>query len=132
MHYDLVQSDIEQPKLTTVAASARGGYSEQPSSPASESEEGDTYGGQRGRAFARKQRRALQAAASGRGTPQLGEVRFSTRRAGKVANYNEDDNLGLSDEETEEMTPNYYYTQEDEGPAIDQVLNFKLKEGAGE
>lgn len=61
----------------------------------------------------------------------MNEVRFSTRRAAKVTTYNEDDDLGLSDEAMEETTPAYYYTQEDEGPAIDQVLNFRLKDGAG-
>ncbi|KAK4547352.1 hypothetical protein LTR36_001008 [Oleoguttula mirabilis] len=113
-----------------MTASAREGYSEQPPSPRSESQEDDTYGGQRGRTFAKKHRQQLQAAASGRGTPQLSEVRFSTRRAGKVTTYNEDDKFGLSDEETEEMTPNYYYSYEDEAAAIDQVLNHRLKEGA--
>ncbi|KAK5134429.1 hypothetical protein LTR08_006476 [Meristemomyces frigidus] len=101
-------------------------YSEQRSA----SEEDDTYGGQRERTFVKKQRRRQQAAASGQDTPQLGEVRFSSRRAAKVANYNEDANMGLSDEETEEVTPSYYYTQEDETAAIDQVLNHRLKEGA--
>ncbi|KAI7362566.1 SNF2 family DNA-dependent chromodomain-containing ATPase [Hortaea werneckii] len=103
---------------------------EQPSSPESESEEDDTYGGPKGRAFAKKQRRALQAAASGGDTPNMSEVRFSTRRSGKVTNYNEDDNLGISEDDLEETTPSYYYTYEDESPAIDQVLNFRLREGS--
>jgi chromodomain-helicase-DNA-binding protein 1 len=61
----------------------------------------------------------------------MGEVRFSTRRAAKVATYNEEEDYGLSDEDTE-MTPNgYYYEQEDLGPAIDVVLNHRLKDGAG-
>jgi len=59
-------------------------------------------------------------------------VRFSTRRGAKVTNYNEDDNLGLSDEDTEEMTPNHTYAYEDDAPAIDAVLNHRLKEGASE
>lgn len=102
------------------------------SQPSSRSEsEDDTYGGQRGRTFRKKHRQLLQTAASGRDTPNLSEVRFSTRRAAKVATYNEEDDLGLSEEDTENMTPNYYYT-EDAGPAIDQVLNHRLKEGAGE
>lgn len=96
------------------------------------SEQDDTYGGQRGRTFAKKHRQKMQAVASGNGTPQLGEVRFSTRRAAKVANYNEEDDLGLSDEDTENMTPNYWaYAEEDNAPAIDQVLNHRLKEEAG-
>ncbi|KAK4508468.1 hypothetical protein PRZ48_002207 [Zasmidium cellare] len=97
----------------------------------SESEEDDTYGGQRGRTFAKKHRQKMQAIASGGGTPQLSEVRFSTRRAAKVTNYNEEEDLGLSDEEdTENMTPNYWTYTEEETAAIDQVLNHRLKEGA--
>ncbi|KXL48029.1 hypothetical protein M433DRAFT_63456 [Acidomyces richmondensis BFW] len=110
------------------SASAREVHSERVSSLAPESED-DEYGGRRGRTVAKK-RRQKTAAASGRGTPVLSEVRFSTRRAAKVATYNEDDNLGLSEEDTE-MTPNYYYTEEPQGPAIDIVLNHRLKEGAG-
>lgn len=100
-----------------------------PSSVAGESED-DTYGGQRGRTFAKKHRRRL-AAASGTNTPDLSEVRFSTRRAGKVANYNEDDGLNLSEEDTEDVTPAYWTYTEDTGWAIDVVLNHRLKEGKG-
>lgn len=101
-----------------------------PSSAADESED-DTYGGQRGRTFAKKHRRKLQAATSGTGTPDLSEVRFSTRRAAKVANYNEDDGLNLSEEDTENLTPSYWTYADEGGWAIDQVLNHRLKEGAG-
>lgn len=97
---------------------------------AQDESEDDTYGGQRGRTFAKKHRKRLQAVASGGGTPDLSEVRFSSRRAAKVANYNEDDGLNLSEEDTENLTP-AYWTYEDTGPAIDQVLNHRLKEGAG-
>lgn len=94
--------------------------------------EDDVYGGQRGRTIAKKQRSRLQAIASGRDTPNLSEVRFSTRRAAKVQTYNEDDGLGLSEDDAEDMTPNYWtYVEEDNTPAIDQVLNHKLKEGSG-
>jgi chromodomain-helicase-DNA-binding protein 1 len=73
----------------------------------------------------------MQAIASGGGTPQLSEVRFSTRRAAKVANYDEEQDLGISEEDdSETATPQYYYV-EDDSPAIDQVLNHKLKEGVG-
>jgi chromodomain-helicase-DNA-binding protein 1 len=48
-----------------------------------------------------------------------------------VKSYNEDDDLGLSDEDTENLTPNYWTYAEDTSPAIDQVLNHRLKEGAG-
>lgn len=73
----------------------------------------------------------MQAIASGSGTPQLSEVRFSSRRAAKVTNYNEaEDDLGLSEEDTED-TPNHYTYVEDNTPAIDVVLNHRLKEDAG-
>ena len=55
-------------------------------------------------------------------------MRFSTRKAAKVTNYNEDDGLGLSEEDTENMTPNYWTYAEDVGPAIDSVLNHRFKE----
>jgi chromodomain-helicase-DNA-binding protein 1 len=98
-------------------------------SAASESEEDDTYGGQRGRTFAKKHRQKLHASASGSGTPQLGEVRFSTRRAAKVANYNEEDDYGLSEEDdSENATPNHYAQVQDESTGIDQVLSHRLKE----
>ena len=99
---------------------------------ASESEADDTYGGQRGRTFAKKHRQRLQAATSGRDTPNLSEVRFSTRRAAKVTTYNEDDDLGLSEEDTENLTPNYWTYVDDTSPAIDSVLNHRLKDGTGQ
>lgn len=101
-----------------------------PSSVVDESED-DTYGGQRGRTFAKKHRKRLQAVASGTNTPDLSEVRFSTRRGAKVTNYNEDDGLNLSEEDTENLTPSYWTYTEDTGWAIDVVLNHRLKEGAG-
>jgi len=102
----------------------------QPSEAADESEEDEAYGGAKGRAFAKKHRK-LQAAASGSGTPNMADLRFSTRRGGKVTNYNDDDNFGLSEDDLiEEVTPSYY-TYEPTGPAIDLVLNHRLKEGVG-
>lgn len=101
------------------------------SSANSESEEDETYGGQRGRTFAKKQRQKMQAVASGSGTPQLNDLRFSTRRAAKVANYNEEEDLGLSEEDTDTMTPSNWVYEEDHSPAIDQVLNHRIKEGEG-
>jgi chromodomain-helicase-DNA-binding protein 1 len=98
---------------------------------ASESEADETYGGQRGRTFAKKHRQKKQAVASGSGTPQLGEVRFSTRRAAKVTNYNEDDGFDLSEEDTE-TTPSYWtYAEEEHVPSIDQILNHRVQEGVG-
>ncbi|KAF2722676.1 SNF2 family DNA-dependent chromodomain-containing ATPase [Polychaeton citri CBS 116435] len=116
---------------TPQAASRRGQTSLQPSSAEpDESDEDGVYGGAKGRAFAKQQRKKLQATASGRATPQLDPVRFSTRRAAKVTNYNEDDELDLSEEDTEGTTPAYYYVEEDNSPAIDIVLNHRLKEDA--
>ncbi|KXT01495.1 hypothetical protein AC578_4532 [Pseudocercospora eumusae] len=91
--------------------------------------EDDTYGGQRGRTFAKKHRQKMQAIASGSGTPQLSEVRFSSRRAAKVTTYNEDEGFDFSEEDTENMTPNYYYAEEDTRASIDQVLNHRLLAG---
>nr|OQO28231.1 hypothetical protein B0A51_05380 [Rachicladosporium sp. CCFEE 5018] len=91
-----------------------------------DSEADDAYGGAKGRAFAKKHRK-MQGATSGAGTPQLGEVRFSSRRAGKVTTYNDDDELGLSDEmDTEDIAENYIY--EPVGPAVDLVLNHRERE----
>lgn len=48
-----------------------------------------------------------------------------------MTTYNEDDDLGLSEEDTENMTPNYWAYADDTSPAIDIVLNHRLKDGAG-
>lgn len=90
----------------------------------------DTYGGARGRDFAKKHRRRLQGASS-RGTPGLAEVRFSTRRAAKVANYNEEDGDSFDEDESENLTPNYWANTEDDTPAIDIILNHRLIQGKG-
>ncbi|KAK4999651.1 ATP-dependent DNA helicase Hrp3 [Elasticomyces elasticus] len=89
----------------------------------------DTYGGAKGRSFAKKHRK-LQAVTSGRATPSQGEVRFSTRRAAKVSTYNEDDDHMFSEEEDSEMvTPAYNEGADEEVAAIDIVLNHRRKEG---
>lgn len=63
----------------------------------------------------------------------MAEIRFSTRRAAKVTNYNENDEDPFSEEDTENMTPNYWITAAgDESPAIDQVVNHRMKEGSSE
>lgn len=103
----------------------------QPSSDDDGSDEDDVYGGAKGRSFAKKHRRQKQASASGAGTPQLGEVRFSTRQAAKVTNYNEEDDYGLSEEDTENVTPNHWVVEQT-GPAVDTVLNHRLVDGADE
>ncbi len=116
--------------LTTSEASTRGDVASEPSLSELDSEPDDVYGGQRGRTFAKKHRQRLKAVGSGGDTPNLSEVRFSTRRAAKITTYNEDDDLGLSEEDTENTTPSYWTYVDDTTPAIDQVLNHRLKEGA--
>lgn len=64
-------------------------------------------------------------------TPSQGEVRFSTRKAAKVSNYNEDDDDMFEDEE-EILTPAYWATGQDENvPAIDAILNHRLRDDTG-
>ena len=119
------------PMLTLSASTRTGNNSSiQPSSDEDGSDEDDVYGGAKGRSFAKKHRRQKQASASGAGTPQLGEVRFSTRQAAKVTNYNEEDDYGLSEEDTENVTPNHWVVEQT-GPAVDTVLNHRLVDGAG-
>ena len=48
-----------------------------------------------------------------------------------MTNYNEDDDLGISEDDTENMTPNNWSYVDDTTPAIDQVLNHRLKDGVG-
>ena len=122
---------IPEPMLTESASTRTGNNSSiQPSSDEDGSDEDDVYGGAKGRSFAKKHRRQKQASASGAGTPQLGEVRFSTRQAAKVTNYNEEDDYGLSEEDTENVTPNHWVVEQT-GPSVDTVLNHRLVEGAG-
>lgn len=92
----------------------------------------DVYVGARRNALTKKQRRQQLQVAAGLAPPSHAEVRFSTRRAAKVQTYNEDDDLGLSEEESDTMTPSYYAAAaEDNSPAIDIVLKHKLKEDTG-
>ena len=93
----------------------------------------DAYGGSR-RAFAAKkqqQRRLLQPKREI--TPAHGEVRFSTRRAAKVSNYNEEDDDDMFDDEADmvEQT-NWPTAPEEDLPAIDAVLNHRLREDTSE
>lgn len=97
---------------------------------ASESEsDPDVYGASRRRNTSKKQRRQLVHAGSDSG-PTHGEVRFSTRKAAKVSNYNEDDEDTFEEEDPDMLTPNYWTTVPDENiQAIDLVLNHRLREG---
>lgn len=79
--------------------------------------------------MSKKQRRRLLLSAAGLTPPTHAEVRFSTRKAAKVSNYNEDDDDMFSEDETDMMTPNYWAVGADENvPAIDAVLNHRLKD----
>lgn len=87
----------------------------------------DAYGGRRAKLSKKQRRRILQSAESL--TPQHAELRFSTRRAAKVSTYNEDEDDDMFDEDDPEtLTPNYWVNgEEDNSPAIDIVLNHRLK-----
>lgn len=64
--------------------------------------------------------------------PPHAEIRFSTRKATKLSNYKEDDD-DMFNEEADMLTPNYHAVGPDENvPAIDAVLNHRLREGIGE
>lgn len=94
--------------------------------PSGSGSESDIYGGARNRLSRKQRRRQLQSAAGL--APSHAEVRFSTRRAAKVSNYNEDDDM-FSEEDSEMLTPNYWPAGVDESvPAIDAVLNHRMKE----
>lgn len=88
----------------------------------------DNYGGVRARLTKKQRRRFMES--GGNLAPSHAEVRFSTRKAAKVSNYNEEDDDDFFDQaESEMMTPNYWPAgQEDSRPAIDIVLNHRMKE----
>ncbi|CAI7640933.1 unnamed protein product [Penicillium crustosum] len=90
----------------------------------------DEYGGKSARASKARRRRLQQTASY---EPSMGEVRFSTRTAKKVSNYNEDDeeDEAMFEEDPEDLAPNYWAESyvEDTRPAVDVVLNHRLKEG---
>ncbi|ODM21846.1 hypothetical protein SI65_02690 [Aspergillus cristatus] len=95
-----------------------------------EDSDSDEYGGPRARASKTKRRRLLQAASSN--DPPHGEVRFSTRNASKVSNYREDDDESMFEDDPEDVMENYWVNdtvEEDNRPAVDVVLNHRLKEG---
>ena len=86
----------------------------------------DAYGGRRGKLTKKQKRRFLESGSNL--APSHAELRFSTRRAGKVSNYNEDEDDEIFDEDDSEMlTPNNYAAEPDNTPAIDQVLNHRLR-----
>lgn len=101
------------------------------SAPDSESDVA-TYGGsRRGLTAKKQQRRILQPALDP--SPSHAEVRFSTRRAARVSNYNEDDDDDFNEEEDyDELHPDNQSTPNVNTPTIDIILNHRLREGVGE
>lgn len=97
--------------------------------PESDSEsDNDLYAGPRSRSSKSKRRKISRGQDTS--APSHGEVRFSTRRANRVANYNEDADDDIFDDDSEDATPiEWVYTADDNTPAIDLVLNHRLKEG---
>jgi chromodomain-helicase-DNA-binding protein 1 len=86
----------------------------------------DEYGGKASKA---RRRRALKQSAGME--PSLSEVRFSTRNAAKVSNYNEDDDEDDIFEDGADQVMDNYWGQDwvDTRPAVDVVLNHRLKDG---
>ncbi|ETN36256.1 uncharacterized protein HMPREF1541_08533 [Cyphellophora europaea CBS 101466] len=85
----------------------------------------DAYGGRRGKLTKKQKQRFLSA---NNLAPSHAEVRFSTRRSGKVSNYNEDEDDDMFDEDDpDQLTPAYWVEEEDNTPAIDMVLNHRLR-----
>jgi hypothetical protein len=91
----------------------------------SDEDSGFEYGNKRKAKSKSKRRKAIDFS-------EPAEVRFSTRRAAKVANYNEDDD-DFEEEDEEDSHGGYVYQQEEEVPVvgIDVVLDYRPKEGAG-
>ncbi|PGH02568.1 chromodomain-helicase-DNA-binding protein 1 [Blastomyces parvus] len=87
----------------------------------------DEYQGSRSRTSKAKRRRMAQSADNL--IPAHAEIRFSTRRANRVSNYNEDDDDDEFEDESEMMTPgDWVAAVDDTTPAIDVVLNHRFKE----
>lgn len=109
-------------------SSARASKQNTPSaqSPSDSESDIDAYGGSRRAAAKKNHRRSVQPTRDI--TPAHGEVRFSTRKAAKVSNYNEDDDDMFDDEA--DMVPQAYWTAgpEENVLAIDAVLNHRLRE----
>ncbi|GAB1212720.1 hypothetical protein ATERTT37_001867 [Aspergillus terreus] len=94
----------------------------------SDESDSDEYGPSRARSSKAKRRRLLQTSLNN--PPSHAEVRFSTRNASRVSNYNEDDDDSMFEDDAEELTQNYWVnTVEDDRPAVDVVLNHRLKAG---
>ena len=94
-------------------------------SPSESESDIDAYGGSRRAAPKKTHRRSVQPTRDI--TPAHGEVRFSTRKAAKVSNYNEDDD-DMFDDEADMVPQGYWVAGPDENvPAIDAVLDHRLR-----
>jgi chromodomain-helicase-DNA-binding protein 1 len=79
----------------------------------------------------KKERQRLLLVAEGHLPPSQAEVRFSSRRAAQVTNYNEDGQDSFEEDE-DDMTPTYWANAtEESGPVIDKILDHRLKDGTG-
>ncbi|RHZ60218.1 chromatin-remodeling ATPase CHD1 [Aspergillus thermomutatus] len=121
---------VSRPKRRRPAASQRS--SKRPSPPATPSSysaesDDDEYGGP-SRTSKAKRRRMFQPASNRE--PSHAEIRFSTRNTSRVSNYNEDNDDEMFGEDPDEVMDNYQANAvQDDGPAVDVVLNHRPKEG---
>ncbi|KAF2401222.1 hypothetical protein EJ06DRAFT_521086 [Trichodelitschia bisporula] len=100
-----------------------------PALPAHHSDsDSDVYVGARRNILTKKQKQHRMRVAAGLVAPTQGDVRFSTRRAAKVASYNEEE-LDSFEEDSENTPYEYVVTAEDNSPAIDIVLDHRVLEG---
>lgn len=128
-------SDSDSDVVAPRAKRQRKEYSRQPSktsrsvTASSPSEtDSDEYGGKSARSSKARRHRLKHATGM---EPSLSEVRFSTRNASKISNYNEEEEDSMFEDDPEETAQNYWATgyAEDTRPAVDVVLNHRLKEG---
>lgn len=112
------RQEVSQPLSKTSRSATASSLSESDS---------DEYGGKSSKA---RRRRLKQAAGM---EPSFAEVRFSTRNAARVSNYNEDDDEDdeIFEDGVPEAAEGYWsgYYAVDNRPAVDVVLNHRLKEG---
>ena len=94
-------------------------------SPSDSDSDIDVYGGSH-RALAAKRQHRRPAPSARDITPSHAELRFSTRKAGKVSNYNEDEDDDMFDDEADMMPQTSWVSNPQENlPAIDAVLNHR-------
>ena len=122
-------SDVVTKRPRKRLRQAQSHQSSKRASPENESDDdSDAYGASKSKSTKKQRRRFMQSAENL--APTHAEIRFSTRRAGKVSNYNEDDD-DMFDEDPDDVTPNYWVggDEEDTRPQIGIVLNHRLRDG---